>query len=553
MLGARSVGANSTAPTPIATSVAAPAQNISTPVTQQPAATTQSNTSLLSSIPTPAQSTPTPPVAAPQMGPPSPAVQSLAQQPMAAAQTPNPDAPTSQTVTGSVAAPPADSQGQSTAQSSPSSPDYADKLRQLRDYWTGKDDTKAAELNTQYLAAAQQKGQMAAVGVNNPADYATIQAKISMTAAHADLVEKGVKTIFDGFDKGGIQAVEALSPQIRAMGPEFANFDASQLAFDPSKQFVSVTTPDGSAVVFDRNHPKDFKLEPASELSIFRQGYLAQHPNAGQGEVANATSQYVLDMAKAKRSINNIEAVPRVSMIGTDGQGLPVFMNSHGGTPFQNIGGAQKPYTGVVMARSEGLQLGGNTPDPTTGLTPQQVQANAKQISDPTNIRTVQLINGVLPVAQKFRSAISQLPADTPIAGVTNILRGAGIQLNNKQINDFQTFATEFPREAQKAMVGSGATAQKSLDQQGELFTKAKTVGNLLSSLDIVTGILQDRKDGVTSPIYKPNNYQPPQSSPHQPQAQPQIDMSKPKNNGSVTGYLQPNGSIVDATGKRLN
>ena len=120
-----------------------------------------------------------------------------------------------------------------------------------------------------------------------------------------------------------------------------------------------------------------------------------------------------------------MNAVPRETQSGVTDTGEAVFKDSHGGPPFTYSNGQQVRYDGKIFAKSEAINLGGNTPDPVTGLTPQQVKANAKALQDPVNIRTVQLINGVLPVAQKFRSAIDQLPDNTPISDVTGFLRSA--------------------------------------------------------------------------------------------------------------------------------
>jgi hypothetical protein len=206
---------------------------------------------------------------------------------------------------------------------------------------------------------------------------------------------------------------------------------------------------------------------------------------------------------------------PRESVQGvvTSGKyaGQPVYKNSKGGAPFVYQLDAtgktvQVPIPGVPFdARASAAAYitpetgNGQTPTAATPeLTPAQKKANLKSQNDPTSMRIVKRIEGVVPVLEQMRDKFATLPNETGIVPLNDFLRSANVKLGNVKIDSYDTFIKEATREVQSALAGN-QSSQGMVMQQIKVLSAAKTNEQRAASINAIIDVLNERKKGELS------------------------------------------------------
>ena len=137
------------------------------------------------------------------------------------------------------------------------------------------------------------------------------------------------------------------------------------------------------------------------------------------------------------------------------------------------------------------------------GLSTTEQLANFKGKTDPVNIRSIQLINALDGPTNKLREMAHQLPFETGIQAINNILREGSVQVGGIPVNNWETFVIEYTKEVNRAMTGVGSVSEKLITQQQDVLKKSKTIGQALGALDQIEYALHARRQAVMEPIYK--------------------------------------------------
>lgn len=185
--------------------------------------------------------------------------------------------------------------------------------------------------------------------------------------------------------------------------------------------------------------------------------------------------------------------------------GLPAYKDSKGGAPFvYDQSGKKIAIPGVPLDQQgqAAAYVGTGTETGEGELTPAQKKANLKAQTDPTSMRIVKRIDGVVPVLQTMKTQFANLPNETGIVPLNKFLRNANVMLGNVKIDSYDTFVKETTREVQSALSGNQA-AQALVMQQIDVLKSAKTNAQRAASMDAIINVLTERKKSELSVPYK--------------------------------------------------
>jgi hypothetical protein len=161
------------------------------------------------------------------------------------------------------------------------------------------------------------------------------------------------------------------------------------------------------------------------------------------------------------------------------------------------------PIPGVPLdARASAAAYAGTeTPTGEPELTPAQKKANLKSQTDPTAMRIVKRIDGVIPVLNKIKAEFASLPGETGFVPLNKALRAGNVMLGGVKIDSYETFVKEATREVQSALSGN-QSSQKLVLQQIDVLKAAKTNAQRAAAIDAIITTLSERKNAELSVPY---------------------------------------------------
>jgi hypothetical protein len=154
--------------------------------------------------------------------------------------------------------------------------------------------------------------------------------------------------------------------------------------------------------------------------------------------------------------------------------------------------------------------------------------------------------NGGIPIYNRFKNATKNQIANDPELSAYS----AQIQLA----------ATEAAKII-SSPTGGSVVSDSARKEMQEIFNVSQTPEQISRVVKLIRSDIASRRDGFDQEIGhikdsimgNPQGQQAGVPSGGASSGVPKIDMSKPRNNDKMNGYLQPDGSIVDQSGKRLN
>lgn len=372
---------------------------------------------------------------------------------------------------------------------------------------------------------AQLKGEMDAVGSTDLADYFTKQAKLAMTKTQSDMLDKGFTAIANLMDKGGISAVAQFQGQIKQI-PGFENFDSSKMIADNTNRFMSYDAGNGFSVIVDKEHPKEFKIEPMTDISLFLKAYMQEHPQATMADVQKAYRADQLEKFKAQRTV-----------IGSTKVIIPSFQQARDLPP------------GVVFNRRDGKYTWQNG-TPLTAAEMKNMALDYKQEKGEAAQRASSRAMNVDSAYKMFSQEAPEIIALRNKVQAKGLLPGNITDVNKlnqwigKKVSDPDVVLlqkkTKFLADSLQRTIGGTQGGQWA-------FEVAADILNPTYSPEAFAGIVNSHKQAMGRMRDAIRSFG------EEPGGNPSIDTSRPVHNGKLQGYKQADGSIVDANGKRLN